>query len=867
MSGGLFGTVSGPTGGLFGGGGGGLFSGAAPAQPTLQTGNTIFGGGNTGGMGLEAGGGGGLFGGTGGAGGGLFGGAGGGAGLFGQTAQPSLGAGLFGTGGSGLTGGAGAGLFGGGTSTSAGGGLFGATSTAASTTGGLFGGGQSSAIFGGTGGTFGGQKPATAGGGLFGGTSTSAFGGLSVPQPTMATSTFSFAGSNASGSIVDIQGTQMEEFKPEVKDKLSIQSYNCMSSKYNTIPSKMLRLKDYVDFKQNRIHPRLQQDLQAYVQTCKGPANPNPFGGTGLGGGGIFGGTGGNPFGTGSFTGGATSTGTGGLFGAAAKPATTGGGLFGGGTSSAGGGLFGGATAAPAATGGGLFGGGGSTAGGGLFGGATTAPATGGGLFGGGAATTGGGGLFGAGGTTATTGGGLFGGATAAPAAGGGLFGGGATAASTGGGLLGGAAPAGGGLFGGAAATTTTTTGGGLFGGGATTAGGGLFGGAATGSQQKPAGGQLFGGPTGGDMGGYSRGIQLPESTTPYAIYYVPMAGKDKPSTGIPDIFSTNTQSMYAVNKDQNDEDEAAKAQKIEYLKIASRQNRTFDQNPLEGLEASQRLYFRPNSIHTSTYTSNKYLPRPASFAQSTLAPAVIYNSQQSRRPRQTLTVVLEKGREVEKQIDGEELVAEVLRRVVEEDIQPSHSERDDYLNYGGLIDKHNKALEKMKKIKECQLPRGEKVFFKFSRPKVNTGEEKMAEVAAIPTLTRRGYSTIPSYSEICRMTPEQLRRVQNFTIQNEWGRITFFDQTDITGLNLDKILIIDRANIEVYPAGTEKPARGQGLNRPAEVTFFNYGLKERRNLETFIERFKQKAANQGAIYIGHDLAADTMTISIDASD
>ncbi|KAJ2100999.1 hypothetical protein IW146_009432, partial [Coemansia sp. RSA 922] len=192
---------------------------------------------------------------------------------------------------------------------------------------------------------------------------------------------------------------------------------------------------------------------------------------------------------------------TGGFGQTANTTGSTGGGLFGqtaNTTASTGGGLFG-AKPAGAATGGGLFGQ--STAApatGGLFGQPAAAPAASGGLFGQPAAAPATGGLFGSTATT-TGGGGLFGAKPAAPATGG-LFGsapaaGTQTGAATGGGGLFGSSSGGGGLFGsnttGAAGTAATGGGGGLFGSSAAapaTGGTGLFG-----SSAGSGGGGLFG--------------------------------------------------------------------------------------------------------------------------------------------------------------------------------------------------------------------------------------------------------------------------------------------------------------------------------------------------------------------------------------
>ncbi|KAK0672953.1 nuclear protein 96-domain-containing protein [Cercophora samala] len=481
-----FGAAANNTTSGFGAGTGfGANNNAAPGT----TGNSLFGGGTTGGFGANT---------TGGA----FGGGGFGA------AKPSA----FGTPAST----SGGGLFGSTTATAGGGGFggFGNTANTAATTT-PFGGGGGSSMFGaakpattGFGGTGTGFGAGATGGGLFGGggaaTTGTGFGATTNPGIGVATG--------------DAPGTAVVAFSPLVEKEPnnptqsnSFQNVMFMDA-YKRWSTEELRL---VDYNQGR---------------KSGGATGSTFGSTNFGG---FGATGGTTTGTG-FGGGATTgsglfggAGTSGGFGAATTtPAATTGGfggssLFGAKPATTTTGMFGSTPAQPATTGGGLFGGGGGgfgtagtttgggfggagTTGGGLFGGntataakpasgfsfgaaATTTPSTGfggtaaggtGGLFGAApqqpAATTGG--LFGTQQQQqpATTGFGGFGQTAAQPAATGGIFGAQAAKPATG-------------LFG-AATTTAQPATNSLFGGSGTTAGTG-FGGAAA----QPATGGLFG--------------------------------------------------------------------------------------------------------------------------------------------------------------------------------------------------------------------------------------------------------------------------------------------------------------------------------------------------------------------------------------
>ena len=936
-SGGLFGssTALQPQPGL--GGGGGLFGGAGGGAQ----GGGLFGGGGQGGQaagGLFGGGGmgggqaaGGLFGGGGGATGGMGGGQANGGGLFGGGTgmQPQGAGGLFGGAGATQVGQTGGGLFGGGGSTSGAGGLFGGSTQQPSAGAGLFGGGgmggggtamgatnSSAGLFGSTMNSqpaqstlFGGSQPQAggAGGGLFGSAGT--FGG-STQRPQsgglfgagqsaipMGMSSGTAGGGMMGGGMIgggmmgggsSVPGTQQDEFKAERnRDLFDIQSYNCIP-KYSTYSLKMLRLKDYQDFKKNMIHPKIQQDLQQYVLVARGQA-PQPQ--TGMGGMG----------GTGAAIGGPLGGGSGALFGGS-QPASGGGGLFGGSTAAGGGGLFGGA-GATGATSGGLFGGNptGATGqtGGGLFGGATGGQT--GGLFGGGGQqqqASGGGGLLG--GSTQTGGGGLFGGATGGQQQTGGLFGGsGGGQQQQGGGLFGGSQPAqqGGGLFGGA--STGQPQSGGLFGGGGQASGGhsgGLFGG-----QQQQSGGQFSSQPSqatgGGLFGGVQQsqypgqqqmaypqmqgmpmqyqpaGMSLPESNHPYAVYYVPM--RDDKGNNKALLESIEKDSGFPAVKGgspDTEHNDQLRRDYIQALKHNTNEQRVMDSNPLESISMSQHIYSRPQA----SYSYTNYRPAIArgqgsqtvfeKYASSSAKNRLVgvSSSAISRRPGQAVeaTIVVDGGAVLDLQLETDLVVSGVIRKVADHLISGSDKDTEKFCSDHALYF-GDKKLEGFKRLKEYGIV-GESATLNLKKKSSN--DTQMADLCRVPNLTKKGYETEPAYNRMCHMREEDLKAIENFTIKNEWCKIRFQGYTDVRGLDLDKLVDLERGKAEIYPEGTDKPAVGQGLNKDAQITFFHYGLKNKTNLDIWITRFKQKATLINAIYLGHDLTEDSITIQVQGS-
>jgi hypothetical protein len=101
---------------------------------------------------------------------------------------------------------------------------------------------------------------------------------------------------------------------------------------------------------------------------------------------------------------------------------------------------------------------------------------------------------------------------------------------------------------------------------------------------------------------------------------------------------------------------------------------------------------------------------------------------------------------------------------------------------------------------------------------KKKKNKSELAPLDKIPVLTKPGYKTIPDYRNICRMTLDEIEHVKNFSIYNEYGRIDFEGETNLTNLNLDQIVNISKNSITVYQNEDLefKPPAGEGLNKPA---------------------------------------------------
>jgi len=85
-------------------------------------------------------------------------------------------------------------------------------------------------------------------------------------------------------------------------------------------------------------------------------------------------------------------------------------------------------------------------------------------------------------------------------------------------------------------------------------------------------------------------------------------------------------------------------------------------------------------------------------------------------------------------------------------------------------------------------------------------------------------YNTIPSLIELRDLSFKDLRKVENFSIYNKYGKITFKGKTDITFLDLDKIIKITEMQVVLYP-DMELPPINEELNKPAIIEMYEYSI------------------------------------------
>lgn len=571
-------------------------------------------------------------------------------------------------------------------------------------------------------------------------------------------------------------------------------------------------------------------------------------------------------------------------FGAAPAPSAFGG--FGAPAPSTGG-LFGAPAPAPSAFGAA------PAPSGGLFG---SAPASGGGLFGSapapapafGTSAPSSGGLFGA---PAPSSGGLFG--APAPASGG-LFGAPAPAP---GGLFGAPAPAPGGLFG-----APAPSGGGLFGspspapafGAPSPAGGGLFGAPAP----APGGGGLFGAPSPapGGFGGFGAPPPAPGglfgSPSP-----APLFGATAPTAPGAGMFGAQAPAYaYSTAPPQNIIPQAADAALQQ--RLAAIQQQTEDLEKMEvwrgkspyasvtfpgSLPESDVLRVSPYTESSTTYRASprwnkKIKPRgfgvnspsstfsspfqgsraagtpmhtPSSIAASS-AKRLIIRESNTPKPGIRLRWDLTNGGETPISVQNGVSTPATAERLTSPPTVPSPTVVN--MKEGGPSGSGKKP------------PTPTDTAYDLYNRVVGSPKQtptRPTNGSYLPTLSKFGYVTTPSLSELASKSEAELAALSGFTISRDgYGSIAWEGRVDVRGINLDSIVSIERQDISVYDdqeaAGT-KPAVGEKLNGPAVLTLFKIFPKGGANAtveakEKFLKKLrKANAEMKDADFISYD--------------
>jgi len=145
-------------------------------------------------------------------------------------------------------------------------------------------------------------------------------------------------------------------------------------------------------------------------------------------------------------------------------------------------------------------------------------------------------------------------------------------------------------------------------------------------------------------------------------------------------------------------------------------------------------------------------------------------------------------------------------------------------------------------------------------------GKDQFAPEDLLPKLTKN-YHTEPSIVKLNRMSESELRNIQNFSIYNDFVKLTFEGKTDLTGLDLDEIVVLGHRSVEVYPENGKisLPEPGRGLNKAATIEFYQWGLpkKYQNNVEAYKAKMEDWANTQNAQFLYYDADREVLCIRV----
>lgn len=88
----------------------------------------------------------------------------------------------------------------------------------------------------------------------------------------------------------------------------------------------------------------------------------------------------------------------------------------------------------------------------------------------------------------------------------------------------------------------------------------------------------------------------------------------------------------------------------------------------------------------------------------------------------------------------------------------------------------------------------------------------------------------IPSAEEISKLYQQNAKFVKDFTVKNEFGKVTWEEYVDLTDVRIDEVVQITKCCAAIYEDEGYMPNIGDKLNKDSKVTL--YGVKISYNEE-----------------------------------
>ena len=93
-------------------------------------------------------------------------------------------------------------------------------------------------------------------------------------------------------------------------------------------------------------------------------------------------------------------------------------------------------------------------------------------------------------------------------------------------------------------------------------------------------------------------------------------------------------------------------------------------------------------------------------------------------------------------------------------------------------------------------------------------------------------------------MSKKEVETIPNFQIKNKFATIIFEGKSDLTYVDLDKACLIERGCIKLYADPTNRPNKGEKLNKAATVIYNEIYPPTNSKNEDFTRRLKEMCEN-----------------------
>jgi len=176
-----------------------------------------------------------------------------------------------------------------------------------------------------------------------------------------------------------------------------------------------------------------------------------------------------------------------------------------------------------------------------------------------------------------------------------------------------------------------------------------------------------------------------------------------------------------------------------------------------------------------------------------------------------------------------------------------------------GIHEQGNERVTRLAEYTVAKLRTAHEAAFVTLNPGSNS-----RMISPLPTLRQSGYYTVPSMQELAAMPTSALRHVRGFRVGRiGFGEVRWLGMTDVTRLNLDDIVSIERGDISVYHSDDVKPDVGVELNKPATLILEHISPPAGVGIDAFKKELENTLRGIGATSVDYDVLSKSWSFTV----